>query len=115
MRFSFRSLQWLLIPVFTVAFISLEAQESDTINVTTTALFKGVIVTGNITNAATNKPLRGIRITYEDLSASITDSAGAFAIKVPDYNVALVLEGEGYQRKEIALKGRDRKSTRLNS
>ena len=113
MKFSFKSLQWLLIPVFTVTFLSLEAQESDTINVTTTALFNGVFVTGNITDAATKKPLRGIRITYQDLSASITDSAGAFAIKVPDYNVALVLEGEGYQRKEIALKGRKNVSSVL--
>ncbi|HEV8283847.1 MAG TPA: SusC/RagA family TonB-linked outer membrane protein [Chitinophagaceae bacterium] len=63
------------------------------------------VVNGVISDAATHKPLRGIRITYQDFSAAISDSAGTFSIRVPNYNVAIVLEGEGYQRKEIALKG----------
>ena len=64
-------------------------------------------------DAATHRPLPGIRISYHDISASITDSAGNFSVKVPNYNVAIVLEGDGYQIKEIALKGRKTVSSSL--
>ena len=32
---------------------------------------------------ATGKTLRGIRVTYKDYSAAITDSNGAFTLNVP--------------------------------
>lgn len=63
-------------------------------------------VKGHITDATTGTALRGIRISYRDISAAITDSLGNFSIKVPAYNVSIHIEGEGFQDKEIALKGR---------
>jgi TonB-linked SusC/RagA family outer membrane protein len=68
-------------------------------------LGKGNKVTGTITEAASGKPLVGIRITYKSLSAAITDNNGQFVLKVPDYNISIMAEGEGYQSKEIPLKG----------
>ena len=78
-----------------------------------TELSKGVEVQGTITDAATKKPLRAIRVTYQNYSAAITDSLGHFSLKVPNYNVAIILEAEGYQAKEIALKGRKAVSAAL--
>lgn len=63
-----------------------------------------LLVTGKVKDAATGASLRGIRVTYKDFSAAITDSAGRFSLKVPSSSVAITLEGEGYQRKELALK-----------
>lgn len=48
----------------------------------------------------------GIRVIYQDFSAAITDSSGAFSLTVPNYNVSVLAESEGFQSKEIALKGR---------
>ena len=62
-------------------------------------------VSGVIKDAATGKSLRGIKVTYKDYSAAITDSIGAFSIKVPSKNVSILFEGESYQSKEIAVKG----------
>lgn len=70
-------------------------------------------IQGTITDAATRQPLRAISVTYQDFSAAISDSAGHFRLKVPDNNVTLKLKGEGYQAKEIALKGRSSVSAAL--
>jgi TonB-linked SusC/RagA family outer membrane protein len=99
--------KWLLcfcISATTVAF----SQSPDTVNYSkrTDELRKGVLVTGKITAAANRAPLSGIRLTYQDYSAAITDSVGNFSLKVPNYNVAVEISGEGFQLKEIALKGR---------
>jgi TonB-linked SusC/RagA family outer membrane protein len=67
---------------------------------------KDTDVSGVIRDAATGKILPGIRVTYKDYSAAITDSNGAFALKVPSPDVFVLVEGEGYQSKQIALKGR---------
>ncbi len=64
-----------------------------------------VPVTGIITESVSGKPLRGVRVTYKDLYAAITDSTGSFSVKVPGYQVTLRLEADGYQAKEIALRG----------
>lgn len=74
---------------------------------------KTVTVTGSITDAATGRPLQGITVRYKNISAAITDSTGHFTLKVPDYSVAVVIEGETYQAKEIVLKGRSNVSTGL--
>jgi TonB-dependent SusC/RagA subfamily outer membrane receptor len=62
-------------------------------------------ITGKVTDASTGKGLRGIRVTYKAYSAAITDSIGTFTLKVPSMDVAVLLEGDGYQSKEIALRG----------
>src|SRR5690606_4765116 len=51
------------------------------------------------------KPVTSARVTYSDISAAITDSTGSFSLKVPDYNITLRVEAEGFQPKEIPLKG----------
>jgi TonB-linked SusC/RagA family outer membrane protein len=70
-------------------------------------------VSGTVTDAATKKPLRGIRVTYKDYSATISDSTGSFNIRVPSPSVSILLEGEGYQTKEIAIKGRSKVTAAL--
>jgi TonB-linked SusC/RagA family outer membrane protein len=62
-------------------------------------------VTGKVTDAASGRPLRGIRVTYKDFSAAITDSTGTFTLRVPTTNAAILLEGDGFQTKEVALRG----------
>lgn len=62
-------------------------------------------VSGSVTDAASGKALGGIRVTYKEYSAAITDSLGQFTLNVPSPNVSIMLEGEGYQVKEIALRG----------
>ncbi|MFM2326152.1 MAG: hypothetical protein RIR31_354, partial [Bacteroidota bacterium] len=62
-------------------------------------------VTGTVSNAATGKPIRGIRLTYKTFAASITDSAGSFLINLPGKEALLLLEGDGYQSKEVSVRG----------
>lgn len=69
-------------------------------------LKKGVQVKGKITDAVTGGGLAGIRITYKNISAAISDSSGNFSIKVPGLHVSVIANGDGFQAKEIALKGR---------
>lgn len=63
-------------------------------------------VTGRVVNAATKQPVTGINITYLNIAAALTDTAGGFSIKVPGANVTLLVDGEGYQPKYIPLNGR---------
>ncbi|MBS1563346.1 MAG: SusC/RagA family TonB-linked outer membrane protein [Bacteroidetes bacterium] len=73
-----------------------------------------VPVSGIITEAVGGKALRGVRVTYRDLYATITDSAGAFTLNVPDYQVTIRVEGDGFQSKEISLRGAKRISAALH-
>jgi len=61
-------------------------------------------VEGTVTSAATGKPIRGIRLTYKEFAASITDSSGSFVINLPVQEGLLLLEGDGYQSKEVAVR-----------
>ncbi|AHF15129.1 SusC/RagA family TonB-linked outer membrane protein [Niabella soli] len=74
---------------------------------------KGVELKGTVTDAATHRPLPAIRVMYQDYAAAITDSTGNFILSVPDYTVTVVLQGDGYQSKEVALKGRNKVATVL--
>lgn len=87
----------LIVQFLLCALVSLHAQ-TNSIN--------SVEVKGRVTDAATHQPLSAIRVTYQNLSAAITDSTGSFTLKVPNYDVTVMLQGEGYQAKEVALKGR---------
>jgi TonB-linked SusC/RagA family outer membrane protein len=86
-----------LVPVLLLAVVNLQAQTTNK---------NDIEIKGIITDAATHQPLRAVRVTYQNYSAAITDSAGNFSLNVPDNNVTLLLQGEGYQTKEVALKGR---------
>jgi len=68
----------------------------------------GIIVTGTVTEASTGNPLPGINITVTGYSAALTDDKGFFSINVPDNSTALLVAGPGYQRREVALKGRSK-------
>ena len=95
----------LLLPALLSGMISVRAQD----NVTTNNLggnIKEIEIKGSVRDAATRLPLRAIRVTYQDYSAAITDSTGSFSLKVPNDNVTVLLQGEGYQLKEVAVKGR---------
>ncbi len=60
------------------------------------------IISGNVINGATKKPLRAVRVTYKNISATISDSAGNFSIKLPVKNALLGFEADGFQTKELA-------------
>ncbi|MGF2412160.1 MAG: SusC/RagA family TonB-linked outer membrane protein, partial [Ferruginibacter sp.] len=60
-------------------------------------------VQGTVINSATGKAIRGIRLTYKEFAAAISDSTGHFAINLPVKNALLLLEGDGYQSKEVSV------------
>jgi len=91
----------LLLPVLSLTFFATLAQSRQQKST------KSVVeIAGVVTDAATHQPLRAIGVSYQQYSAAITDSAGHFTLKVPNDNVTILLRGEGYQAKELALKGR---------
>lgn len=63
-------------------------------------------VSGSVTDAVTGKAITGATIGYLSLSAALSDSTGRFTVAVPDFGVTLLVSAEGYQQKEVALKGR---------
>jgi TonB-linked SusC/RagA family outer membrane protein len=70
-------------------------------------------VTGVVRDISNAKPLPGINISAGKYSATITDEKGEFRISVPDPDGMLTISGQGYQRKEVALKGRTSLETSL--
>ncbi len=90
-----------IVTLFIAAVITLAAQAQ-----TDDGAGKTYTVSGTVTNGATKKPVRGIRLTYKSFAASITDSAGHFSLKLPSDEVMLLLEGDGFQTREVAVKGR---------
>jgi TonB-linked SusC/RagA family outer membrane protein len=63
-------------------------------------------VSGVIKDAATGKPLGAVNISIPNYSGALSDDKGSFSIKVPSYNATLIISGEGFQTKEIPLKGK---------
>lgn len=63
-------------------------------------------ITGIVTDAATGKGLAGISLSVRDFSAAITDDDGKFKLKVPSYYTDVVITGEGFETKQVTLKGR---------
>lgn len=68
---------------------------------------------GTIVDAATGSPVNGARIAVPGISTAMTDEAGKFSIRVPSYNVELLISGPGYQQKRVALKGQKEIHVRL--
>ena len=64
-------------------------------------------ISGIIKDAATGKAIGGVKVTYKDYSAAISDSTGSFTLAVPSLFVSVLLEGEGYQSKQVSLKGKN--------
>ncbi|PTQ98248.1 TonB-linked SusC/RagA family outer membrane protein [Mucilaginibacter yixingensis] len=97
--------------------VSAKAQQTDAISAArkdSLALYKadstrraqGNKFTGFLRDAATGKPVSGMNISVEAYSAALSDDKGRFTISVPNYDAVLVVKGQGYQLKEIPLKGR---------
>ncbi|HEY8658676.1 MAG TPA: SusC/RagA family TonB-linked outer membrane protein [Chitinophagaceae bacterium] len=87
-------------------YCSLQAQDKDSVVVINLHPSGDTLtVSGTVKDAVTGKSLSGIRATYNDYSAAITDSAGLFTLRVPSLGVSILLEGDGFQTKQIALKG----------
>lgn len=72
-----------------------------------------LLATGVIKDAATGKPLSAVSVSVEDFSAALTDDKGNFSIKVPNYNATLIISGQGFQSKEIPLRGQKQITTSL--
>jgi TonB-linked SusC/RagA family outer membrane protein len=62
-------------------------------------------ISGTLIDAATKKPLAGVNVSIPFFSAAISDEKGNFRIKVPTYDVTLQVSAEGYQVKQVPLKG----------
>jgi TonB-linked SusC/RagA family outer membrane protein len=93
------------------------AQQTDSIpapRTDSTAIYKadslaranGKKISGIIKDAATGKPVSGINISVPQYGAAISDDKGAFNVTVPSYDALLLISGQGYQAKEVPLKGR---------
>lgn len=67
---------------------------------------KGPKISGVVKDAATGKPVSGINIGVSAYSSAITDDQGRFTINVPDYGAILLISGQNYQKKEVAVKNR---------
>src|SRR6185503_12845796 len=61
---------------------------------------------GTVTDAITKKGVIGVRVTVVNFSASITDENGHFNINVPSYDAEVILTADGYDTRNIPLKGR---------
>lgn len=70
-------------------------------------------VSGRILDAATGKPAIGVHVSVQDFSAAITDTAGKYKVEVPSYDATILVDGEGYAPRMIALKGRKKVDVRL--
>jgi TonB-linked SusC/RagA family outer membrane protein len=104
----------LFVSALVLGFVTVKAQQDTAANnQKQKVLATAVEITGTITDAATRQPLRAISITYHDYSAAITDSLGHFTLRVPNTDVTIVVHGEGFQAKEIALKGSKTVTTAL--
>jgi TonB-linked SusC/RagA family outer membrane protein len=90
---------------FVFIFFASQAQTPNSANKITP---NSITVSGVVKDASTNRNLTGIHVTYQNFSAAITDSTGAFTLDVPSSNVTVVVAGEGFQSREVALRGSNR-------
>jgi TonB-dependent SusC/RagA subfamily outer membrane receptor len=70
-------------------------------------IVNGYNVTGQVTDAATRKPLSGVNVAVQDVAAVITDDKGNFKITVPSKTSVLQVSIQGYQYKEVAVNNRN--------
>lgn len=94
-----------------ISFLPVYAQQPDTVARQSRS---GLSVSGTIAEASTGNLLEGVNVTVVGYSSAITDKEGAFSIEVPAYTATLLISGEGYQAKEVAIKGRNQLTVRLH-
>jgi TonB-linked SusC/RagA family outer membrane protein len=63
-------------------------------------------VTGTVTDAATKKPIPGASVKITNIAAAITDDKGAFTLKASSLADNIIITAEGYETKQVPLKGR---------
>ncbi|MBK6935970.1 MAG: TonB-dependent receptor plug domain-containing protein [Chitinophagaceae bacterium] len=63
-------------------------------------------ITGTIKDAVTGKGVVGARLSVKNLSAAITDEEGAFKLTVADFYENVVITAEGYDSKQVSIKGK---------
>jgi TonB-linked SusC/RagA family outer membrane protein len=85
--------------------VSLHAQDKQPAADSAAASGKGVRITGKISDASTGLPIPGININIPESGAALSDDKGNFVILAPDYNGTLNISGQGYQNKEVPLRG----------
>lgn len=73
----------------------------------------GYPVSGTVSDATTGKPVVGANITYKEFAAAISDTSGRFVMDVPWSDISLLITADGYQAKEVALKGNQRIAIKL--
>ena len=85
------------------------AQDTETVNdtvIVTKQAANSIFLTGKIKDAANKKAAGGVRLQVENFSAAITNADGTFKLKVPNYQATIIVSGEGFDTRQIALKGR---------
>ena len=86
---------------------SVQAQQTNKAKADSVLIKKDAIsITGTVKDAATGKPLSGIRAAVKDFSAAITEDDGTFTLKVPSLVSDVEFSGEGYALKQVSLKGK---------
>lgn len=115
---SIRAVKQLLLLAVTLGVSSshLSARQQDSISASSTTGIPreaGPKVTGTIKDASTGRPLDGVNVSVPGFSAAITDEKGSFSINVPNLNSSLLIEGQGYHSRQVALKGKNAVSAGL--
>ena len=83
----------------------LMAQQTQPVKADSTTTKVKLPLKGVVTDAATKKPLAGVRVAVRDFSAAITDESGSFTLNVPGYDVDVEVVAEGFAKKQVSLKG----------
>ena len=71
-------------------------------------------ISGKVLDAITAKPLPGISISLSGISAAMTKDDGSFTIKVPSFDVDLLVSGPMYVQKRVATRNQHHIVVRLN-
>lgn len=98
-----------LLSAFALPFSAVQAQDTAAVKPDTVLAEKqrkGYPLSGTITDAATKKGFVGVRVQVENFSAAITDENGNFTLNVPSYHTDILVSADGYEPRQISLKGR---------
>lgn len=98
-----------ILSAFALPFAAVQAQDTAAVKPDTVLAEKqrkGYPLSGTITDAATKKGFVGVRVQVENFSAAITDENGNFTLNVPSYHTDILVSADGYEPRQISLKGR---------
>jgi TonB-linked SusC/RagA family outer membrane protein len=94
----------LLLCLLTIS-VGIRAQQADN-KIASTTNKVSFLVKGKVIDASTGKGINGAELFCGTFGSAITTETGEFEIKVPSTSSRLTVKSEGFQGKEIALKGR---------